>query len=133
MLRLLAALALFVALAHAQWCSGGLKFCPNIWKCVNISSDPNNCGSCGYRCRDPLPKCVNGHCCYALSNAWCPNVGCVNTNTNVNHCGGCGLNCAPGQVCTAGVCQVPTTTQSQSFATTLATSTTGTSTGGRRR
>ncbi|KAG7957706.1 hypothetical protein I3843_11G188600 [Carya illinoinensis] len=61
--------------------------CRNL--CVDVSSDVNNCGSCGTRCP------FSWQCCRAQ---------CVNTNINPFHCGKCGNRCSVHVLCFYGMC-----------------------------
>lgn len=75
--------------------------------CVDVSSDPQNCGMCGNFCAAGA-ACVNGACTGTACMpgfALCANV-CVNLNGDPNNCGACGLHCAPGQSCTMGICMI---------------------------
>jgi hypothetical protein len=58
--------------------------------CVDLTSDPNNCGLCSNACSSQQPAC-----CYGI---------CRNTSSDPNNCGGCGHTCNAGETCTAGVC-----------------------------
>ncbi|CAA6673315.1 unnamed protein product [Spirodela intermedia] len=58
-------------------------------RCVDVSSDENNCGLCGVRC--PFSwRCCNGKC--------------VDPKSNPLHCGGCNNRCAAGSRCSHGMC-----------------------------
>ncbi|KAL8159928.1 hypothetical protein V2J09_001465 [Rumex salicifolius] len=58
-------------------------------RCVNITSDVDNCGLCGFRCKF-------GHkCCSGM---------CVDLNRNPFHCGKCFNRCRFGVFCTFGMC-----------------------------
>ena len=93
--------------------------------CVNLSTDPNNCNTCGTPCSAPAnatPTCVGGTCgfvCnagYSYSNGICcpnstpghvmANCGgtCVDLSTDPNNCNTCGNRCATGQSCVGGTC-----------------------------
>ena len=54
----------FVILAGCedyQYCPPGMSWC---WaQCVDLVSDVNNCGACGYKC-PPGAYCVDGDCVY---------------------------------------------------------------------
>ncbi|KAJ8766526.1 hypothetical protein K2173_023773 [Erythroxylum novogranatense] len=64
-----------------------LRCCRN--QCVDVSSDPNNCGFCGIRC--PFAW----QCCHGF---------CVDTNINHFNCGRCGNRCPRGVRCLYGMC-----------------------------
>ncbi|XP_058073241.1 stigma-specific STIG1-like protein 1 [Magnolia sinica] len=58
-------------------------------RCVEVSSDINNCGLCGIRC--PFTwQCCNGLC--------------IDTNINPFHCGQCWKRCQLGSLCFYGMC-----------------------------
>ncbi|GAU50091.1 hypothetical protein TSUD_192180 [Trifolium subterraneum] len=59
-------------------------------RCVDLTSDINNCGLCGLSC--PFS---NWHCCNRV---------CVNTNFSLLNCGGCGNTCPIGRLCLLGTC-----------------------------
>ncbi|KAI3870326.1 hypothetical protein MKW92_040952 [Papaver armeniacum] len=58
-------------------------------RCIDVSSDMNNCGLCGIKC----PYTWN--CCFGL---------CINTNINPFHCGSCTNKCPFGSLCFYGMC-----------------------------
>ncbi|KAK7359806.1 hypothetical protein VNO77_01771 [Canavalia gladiata] len=58
-------------------------------KCVNVSTDRNNCGRCGKRCKYSQ-MCCRGKC--------------VNPMFDKHHCGGCGNRCNKGNSCVYGMC-----------------------------
>jgi uncharacterized repeat protein (TIGR01451 family)/MYXO-CTERM domain-containing protein len=90
--------------------------CPNNYDpAQDLSTDPNNCGTCGHSCG--MAACVNGMCAIASCPAGqsdCNGVvsdGCEYANTGFatdpNNCGGCGVVCAfPNAqgACMAGAC-----------------------------
>jgi hypothetical protein len=89
----------------------GFRCCADNPSCGDVTSDPNNCGTCGNVCP---AVCSNSTCkpsCDAgLTN--CSNA-CVNTMTDANNCGACTTSsvshaCGNGQTCVAGVCTCPT-------------------------
>lgn len=73
-------------------CSRG-KFPPRSMccrnRCVNVTSDRNNCGSCGIRCP------FNWQCCRGV---------CIDTNLSILNCGRCGHRCPFGVLCFFGMC-----------------------------
>lgn len=83
-------------------CQAGLTACADV--CANLSSDNQNCGSCGNAC--PAGDiCSNGSCalsCQAgLQN--CKGT-CSNPKIDPANCGACGTVCPKNQVCSAGSC-----------------------------
>ena len=74
----------------SKWCyiSGG-TICNNT--CVNLSTSPGNCGSCGTICSGLTATCCNGEC--------------VNLKNNWKNCGTCGHKCSPMASCEWGSCK----------------------------
>ncbi|WVY94826.1 hypothetical protein V8G54_033914 [Vigna mungo] len=58
-------------------------------KCVNVSTDRNNCGMCGKKCKYSQ-VCCKGKC--------------VNPMVDKHHCGKCGNKCSKGDSCVFGLC-----------------------------
>ncbi|MED6208369.1 hypothetical protein PIB30_044403 [Stylosanthes scabra] len=58
-------------------------------KCVNVSTDRNNCGMCGKKCKYSQ-VCCKGKC--------------VNPMADKHHCGVCGNKCGKGDSCVYGIC-----------------------------
>jgi hypothetical protein len=84
----------------ADACSGGLTDCNR--SCVDIASDPDNCGACGATCN---LSCVAGHCTSNCPAGWQSCVaGCRDVANDRLHCGICGNACAPGESCAQGSC-----------------------------
>jgi hypothetical protein len=97
-------------------CAPGQSLCNGV--CVNTSSDPNNCGTCGHVCSAPnanmacsqgqcvIVSCANGfqNCDQQTTN------GCeTNITNNVANCGACGHICsAPNTTmgCSGGNCVI---------------------------
>jgi Cys-rich repeat protein len=73
-------------------CGGVLPACCN-HRCVDTSSDSNDCGACGVPCRGGR-LCCSGQC--------------IDVSTDLDNCGGCGRSCAPANAtdiqCTASQC-----------------------------
>ncbi|MDF2694634.1 MAG: Tryptophan synthase alpha chain [Labilithrix sp.] len=101
-------------------CQDGKTYCGTPWgwpppTCVDTESDPQNCGSCGYRCQAPsgtTPTCTHGRCGFTCpeGRADCNNNaldGCeVDLKADPRHCGGCETSCdvGKGQPCVDGKC-----------------------------
>lgn len=96
-------------------CPPGLTYCDQ--RCVDLTSDDNNCGTCGQVCGVPGSKiyvgfCSYGECAFACSTGWedCNGNsvdGCeINTMSDPQNCGGCGITCdgIAGQACAGGRC-----------------------------
>ncbi len=85
-------------------CDGGLEGCAG--KCVDLTSNPNNCGACGTVCTAPTATCLAGKCtgCPA-GQEMCAGT-CLDTTSDPNNCGTCGTVCtAPTATCITGTCQ----------------------------
>ncbi len=76
-------------------CPAGEVPCPNadpnnpVGKCVNLLTNPENCGQCGLSC-GPGHLCCNGNCADPL--------------TDEQNCGACGNACGANETCIGGVC-----------------------------
>jgi hypothetical protein len=87
-----------------------LAACANV--CINLNTDPNNCGGCGNRCPASTPSCLNGTCvltCTTDSGPMLTNCSnaCANLQTDSMHCGSCSNACTQGEQCTNGACGCP--------------------------
>src|SRR5690606_34574007 len=86
-------------------CAGGAERCGNA--CVDVTSDPANCGACGNAC-GAGEACVDGAC----GGVGCPATqilcggACVDTTTDRHHCGACDAACADGEICAGGSCEL---------------------------
>ena len=96
----------FIAYSQ-QVCPTGQTRCGAV--CVNLQSDPRNCGACGHACA------VGQVCSAGMCQLVCPTgqtrcgAVCVNLQSDPLNCGACGHACAVGvdyirQVCSAGMC-----------------------------
>jgi hypothetical protein len=79
--------------------------------CVNLSSDPQNCGSVGNVCGEG-ESCTMGVCGCGFGGAACGDGQsccggtCIDTASDPMNCGGCGVVCgAQGPVCSEGACR----------------------------
>lgn len=96
--------------------SGGENCCNN--ECVNINTDPVNCGGCNDSC-EQCERCEEGiclsycenitDCCVDVccgANEKCCGVGeiCIDISSDSNNCGGCGLTCDGCSQCVNGGC-----------------------------
>jgi hypothetical protein len=75
--------------------------------CADLSSDSQNCGTCGHACTAPF-TCVGGACACngvvcAAGDACC-STGCRNLDDDPQNCGTCGNACGAGSTCVGGVC-----------------------------
>ena len=81
----------------------GLQNCNG--QCVDVASDPLNCGMCAVACAQgqvcSLGVCGSTGCAANLTQC---GASCVDLNTSVANCGQCGLGCAAGQSCVNGMC-----------------------------
>lgn len=84
-------------------CHQGRRACGE--SCVDLQSDPSNCGECGEVCGDSEPNCAAGRCvadCGPLARC---DGACVSLASDPDHCGSCDRQCgedAPS--CSAGEC-----------------------------
>jgi DUF1680 family protein len=85
-----------------QTCGAGRTLCGGA--CVDVATDPANCGQCGNVCGAAL-LCSSGACVGACPAAQTQcGMSCIDLTTDSSNCGTCGVACAAGQVCTAGQC-----------------------------
>jgi hypothetical protein len=76
-------------------------------KCVDLSKDLNNCGTCGNVCLGSASICAAGSCGCPSENPYARgcNGMCVNVFNDPDHCGACGNICPEGQRrCYGGGC-----------------------------
>jgi hypothetical protein len=81
--------------------NGGTGMCT-----ADISTDPQNCGSCGNACVAG-EACVGGTCRLSCTppQVQCGTM-CADTSSNSLHCGGCGMQCQTGELCQNSVCMM---------------------------
>jgi hypothetical protein len=87
-------------------CRDGQTSCSG--KCVDLTSDSSNCGTCGTACQ-PSQFCQRGTC--AIADAGCTtgspcNGTCVDFTADPANCGSCGTACPSGQECVRSQCIV---------------------------
>lgn len=102
-------------------CAAGLTPCQfrTFVNCVDLSSDPDNCGGCNVYCETQLPGsvCVNGVCISPCPPGLTNCRGrCVDLSTDTLNCGRCGVLCQVGGVtdpdspnfaaCVNGTCRI---------------------------
>ena len=96
---------------HQPYCSSGYFYGGFVAvcgaKCVNLFSDPANCGRCGGACL-PEQMCQSGQCVTSCPTflQTCGN-GSVDLYSDAHNCGSCGVACAAGQTCSFGHCGAP--------------------------
>ena len=84
----------------AGTCGTGLQPCNG--GCVDIASDPQNCGSCGnicgagQSCQVAVCRCQGG-----LADC---GTGCLSLSSNHDNCGACNNVCGPTEVCNRSAC-----------------------------
>ncbi len=77
-----------------------------------LKTDPQNCGECGWACRDSNPRqvCDLGQCVASCGGGRtdCSRA-CIDTQSDLLNCGGCGVRCElpfAGEACREGQCQL---------------------------
>jgi hypothetical protein len=70
--------------------------------CVDLQTDPTNCGACGVHCA-MTQACLKGTCKCAPSETSCSGL-CVDLANDSNNCGSCGNTCTAGTSCKNSVC-----------------------------
>ena len=88
----------------ADCAAQGLTDC-NVGYCVDLLTDPYNCGACGTTCA-LTGNCQGGVCPERYCQFGLTHCGgyCVDTLTDPANCGACSNACAPGGSCEGGVC-----------------------------
>ncbi len=79
---------------HAMMCNG---------QCVNVDTDPMNCGGCDQPCDTVQTVCDFGVCKCPAAQTVC-GAQCVDMTQDQSNCGFCGHTCQ-GNPCTLGLCQ----------------------------
>lgn len=93
-------------------CSGGKTLCgSNPGTCIDTSSDPAHCSSCGNACPPPptgngTAKCTGGTCGFNCTGGTSPCAGgCFNFQNDSQHCGNCTTVCGANESCQSGSCE----------------------------
>ena len=71
-------------------------------KCINTTSDKNNCGACGQVCSGDY--CRNGICWACEAGFTLCGDKCVDTTSDRTNCGACGKVCGNQSICYDGAC-----------------------------
>jgi hypothetical protein len=77
--------------------------------CANLTSDVDNCGSCGKKCATKIKGevCESSKCGCPSSKSDICNDTCIDLKSDFNNCGMCAKSCMSGENCTGGVCCSP--------------------------
>ena len=94
-------------------CASGQLACGGF--CLNVSSDPNHCGSCSTVCAAGQ-SCSGGRCIggsdggAVMCASGQTNCGgfCTDLTADPGHCGTCSTACGTGQICTGSMCRTGT-------------------------
>ena len=84
-------------------CKPGQHVCDR--KCVDLSTDPRNCGLCGAACFSPR-ICTAKKCVCLDGKAFC-NGKCVDLSSDSENCGACGALCSSPKKCNKSKCTCP--------------------------
>jgi hypothetical protein len=91
-------------------CGTGLTECNG--SCVNMASDPKNCGKCGTLCGDGS-VCSQSACATTCAGGTTKcGQACVNLQTDPQNCSKCGNACPSSDYCDGGAC-IPSCTSTQ--------------------
>jgi hypothetical protein len=71
--------------------------------CVDVTSDPTNCGACANMCAIGA-SCTSGMCVCPAGQTGCNGI-CVDFTSDNSNCGSCGHACPTGSTCVASLCQ----------------------------
>jgi hypothetical protein len=73
-------------------------------QCVDVQSDPNNCGTCVNACPKSQPYCVGGACRVCPDSQQLCGGACVDPTSDRANCGACGATCTATQACVNSQC-----------------------------
>jgi hypothetical protein len=74
-------------------------------KCVDLYTDPNNCGGCENVCAGVKTACFNAMCQCEVGLQDCGEGTCVNLSNDNNNCGGCDNVCDSDKHCEDSFCK----------------------------
>jgi|GEM_PF-762755 hypothetical protein len=94
-------------LADTAWGDAGPLHCAEPLvacgdQCVDLTTDPENCGTCNAICSSSV--CISGACLVCASEETVCGQECINTASDPDNCGGCGVPCASG-LCSNNHCE----------------------------
>jgi hypothetical protein len=81
-------------------CTDSTVICNN--QCVDLTADPENCGTCNNICASGV--CNESTCLVCTAEEMVCGRQCINVFVDPDNCGGCGIPCASG-LCSSGVCE----------------------------
>jgi hypothetical protein len=81
-------------------CTGQQAICTD--QCVDLTSDPENCGDCSILCSSGV--CTDSTCLVCAAEESVCGRQCANTATDPDNCGDCSIPCASG-LCSNGQCE----------------------------
>src|SRR5947209_1201464 len=84
-------------------CGDGGMFCHAA--CIDVQSDPMNCGTCDHACAAG-EACMLGRCRCNVGRTLCSGV-CVDLGNDPHNCGACGTSCDALSTCVHGACDCP--------------------------
>jgi len=71
--------------------AGACETCGAAQLCIDLATDPGNCGTCGNAC-PATASCTDGTCTCPGSESLC-NASCVDLSSDQANCGACGADC----------------------------------------
>src|SRR5207245_827051 len=89
--------------ACAATCPAPRSMCQQGTLCVDITSDPANCGRCGNSC-PATATCKAGACTCPDAGQVACDTSCTTLASDPNNCGQCGRRCQTGEQCLSGQC-----------------------------